>query len=492
MMSPSLDIALSSALVLSLMPPPEVQAGDKVLVLGDSLTKEYQSEFVALYPTNPDAWGARNWIELLDSRRNEQFDLGPWQIFTDWRLTGHQYNWARPGGTARDFRNFVRSDAAGRAELQSVNPLYTSSMLKSSRTTFNGLIPQSQRMVLFLGGNDLALGSTDPAANPLFEGSPKQIDYESIYAGTYGDASDPVKLKDSIRKNILSVMQYLRNPQTNGDPPRYTGPMVLCGVPHIGCTPKVQQDAGTDPGPTAVLTGMINTLNNELRTMAATFNVGFADIYPMTKQILDPGTFYIGGVSFIKEADVNCGTRYLFSGDGFHPNTAMHAKVAQIVGDAFAKKYPELSPEMPRLTDREIITGVLGLPGDIGYVEWMEEAGVPVEKRGPLSDPDGDGMPNLLEYMLAGRTPDQAEQTPALTVKQEESDLGAVLSVTWTPRFAENAYADFFPEITSGKMEEWQPVLDPLVKTLSDGSRQVKLDIVEGTRLLFRLRAARP
>jgi hypothetical protein len=170
----------------------------------------------------------------------------------------------------------------------------------------------------------------------------------------------------------------------------------------------------------------------------------------------------------------------------------MHAKVAQIVGDAFAKKYPELSPEMPRLTDREIITGVLGLPGDIGYVEWMEEAGVPVEKRGPLSDPDGDGMPNLLEYMLAGRTPDQAEQTPALTVEQEESDLGAVLSVTWTPRFAENAYADFFPEITSGKMEEWQPVLDPLVKTLSDGSRQVKLDIVEGTRLLFRLRAARP
>ena len=492
-MNLSAKTALSGALVLSLMQVPWADAGDKVLVLGDSLTKEYQSEFVALYPTNPEAWGARNWIELLDSRRHEQFDLGPWQIYPDWRLTGHEYNWARPGGTARDFRNFVRSDAAGKAELQSVNPLYTGSTLTSSRATFNGLIPQSQRMVLFLGGNDLALGNSDPAANPEFDGSPKQIDYESIYAGTFGAASEAYRLRDSIRKSILSVLQYLLSPLSNGGSPRYSGAIVLCSVPHVGCTPKVQQDAGTDPGRTAVLTEMIEILNDELRFMAATtFNIGFADIYPVTKEILDPGTFRIGGVSFIKEADADCGPRYLFSGDGFHPNTAVHAKVAQIVGDAFSKKYPELSPEMPRLTDREIITEVLGLPGDIGYVEWMTEAGVPVAKRGPLSDPDGDGLPNLMEYLLAGRSPDHAEQTPAFTAVREQGGLGEVLTVTWQPRFAENAYADLGPQTSSGSLMDWQPVEPSLILTLPDGSQSVSLEIAEGNTLYFRLAGARP
>jgi hypothetical protein len=77
-------------------------------------------------------------------------------------------------------------------------------------------------------------------------------------------------------------------------------------------------------------------------------------------------------------------------------------------------------------------------------------------------------------------------------VEREATDLGDVMTVTWLPRFAENAYADFFPEITPGNMEEWQPVLETRVKTLSDGSMQVKLDVVEGSRLFFRLRAARP
>ena len=76
-----------------------LRAGEKVLVTGDSLTKEYRSEFPALYPSNPAAWEARNWIEILDARRHDHFDLGSWSVYPDLRLTGHEFNWAKPGGT---------------------------------------------------------------------------------------------------------------------------------------------------------------------------------------------------------------------------------------------------------------------------------------------------------------------------------------------------------------------------------------------------------
>jgi len=489
-----LKICSASVVAVASLNPLKSHGGDKVLVMGDSLTKEYRSEFVALYPTNPDAWTARNWIELLDARRNDQFDMGSWQVYTDWRLTGHEFNWAKPGGTAREFRNFLRQDTAGKAELLASSPLFTASNLTSWRSTFNGLIPQSQRLVIFLGGNDLALGNSDLEANPKFEGTPKQIDYKSIYDGSFGAASDPLLMRTSIRKSILSIVQFFRNPQLNGNPARFSGPMVLCGVPHVGCTPKVQQEAGTDPVRTAVLTQMIQDLNDDLRAVARTFDIGFADIYPVTLQILEPGPFQIGGVSFIKQADPGCRARYLFSGDGFHPNTAVHAKVAQIVADTFAAKYPDMTPPIPHFSDREIITGVLGLPGDIGYVEWMNEAGVPVAQRGPLSDPDEDGMPNALEYLLAGREANVLEPTsPISAVKVVLPDgQGEELIVTWLPRFPENAYADLIPQTSSGSLANWQAVEPSLVAALPDGSRQVHLAIAEGNTLFFRLAAVRP
>lgn len=35
------------------------------LVIGDSLTKEYEAEFPGLFPTNPASWQALSWIEIL-------------------------------------------------------------------------------------------------------------------------------------------------------------------------------------------------------------------------------------------------------------------------------------------------------------------------------------------------------------------------------------------------------------------------------------------
>ena len=70
-------------MAVSLVAVPAVTAGENVLVIGDSLSKEYEAEFKGLYPDHPDAWDARNWNEILDARRNAQFDLGSWGVFAD-------------------------------------------------------------------------------------------------------------------------------------------------------------------------------------------------------------------------------------------------------------------------------------------------------------------------------------------------------------------------------------------------------------------------
>lgn len=479
------------AALLPALPAP----AENVLVMGDSLTKEYRSEFVVLYPDRPAAWGARNWIEILDDRRSAHFDLGSWSVFPDSRLTGHEYNWAKPGGTAREFRNFLRRTPDAEQEIRASSGgdfLWEASL--EWRNTFGKAIPQVERIIIFYGANDLAMGNTDPVANPVVDGSPKQIDYESIYDGSFGPASNPDALRTSIRTNLKSIIDYFRNPRTNsnGDfvPPRFAGPMILCAVPHVGSTPKVQADAGTDPVRTAVLTQMIEGLNNDLSEFALAKDVGFANIYPVTKAILDPGDFQIGGITFFKEADPDCRPRYLFSGDGFHPNTPVHAKVAQVVADAFLNKYPEMDSTMNRLSDREIISGVLGLPIDTGYQEWLTAAGVSAGNRDPLADPDNDGLPNVMEYALAGRNPGQKESAPAVEVERglNPQGPGEVLTVRWRPRFPENAYLDLVPQF-SLQLNQWEPVPTWLPETLPDGRQQVVFKLDERDEVFFRLSA---
>ena len=462
-----------------------------MLVLGDSLSKEYRSEFVALYPDHPKAWAARNWGEILGEVRGEWFSQGEWGTYPDWRLTGYEFNWAMPGGTVRGFRNFLRQNADAQLEiLASSGGAALWSQYPAWRTAMTGQLGKVDKVVIFLGGNDWALGNSDPSTNPLYQGAPKQIDYASIYDGGWGEASNGEALRVSIRANLKSVIDWFRVPRT-GYAARFDGPMVLCAVPHVGCTPKVQAEVGKDPGRTAVITQLVEGLNVEMEAYAKLRDVGFANVYAVTKQIMEPGPYCIGGVEFLKEADADCGVRYLFSGDGFHPNTAAQAKLAQVIGDAFRSKYPALAAEMPRLGDREILTGVLGLPGDLGYVEWMEAAGIAVGERGPLSDPDGDGMANMLEYALGGRWPEVAESAGAFEVERGPHPLGQgeVLRVTWRARFGENAYCDLVPEVSRG-LREWQPVR--AVTALPDGRSEVLLEILEGESQYFRLAARRP
>jgi hypothetical protein len=56
------------------------------------------------------------------------------------------------------------------------------------------------------------------------------------------------------------------------------------------------------------------------------------------------------------------------------------------------------------LLDRLIIDNIHTTEAIVGetFSTQLEAAGVPLDKRGPLDDADGDGIPNLIEFALGG------------------------------------------------------------------------------------------
>jgi len=291
-----------------------VMAAQECLVLGDSLSKEYQVEFPALYPKNPEAWKARNWIEILNARRNAWFDLGKFQAFYDPRLVGHQYDWAFPGAQTQEIRGQLASNSWYEAYWQNI----LRSELKSSVT----------RVVIFAGGDDVG----------------------SYYGDIYNGKSPTLDINHT-RDNLMWLVDYVRAVRPSLQ-------IVLVAVPHLGCSPKVQASHPTDAVKTGRVTAALDSLNAQLAALAKTRGIGFAGgIYDFTKSLITDN-FVIGGVTIIKEADANARNTYAFSGDGFHPGTSAQARVAQIILDTFRAKWP--SPAIPALTDSEILK-VLGI-----------------------------------------------------------------------------------------------------------------------------------
>jgi lysophospholipase L1-like esterase len=286
---------------------------EQCLVIGDSLSKEYEVEFPALYPRNPASWDTRNWAEILHTRRKTWFDLGKWSGFTDPRLVGHEHNWAFPGATTTQIR-------------QQLSAFYNIWWTRDLQSQVRG---SAERVVIFAGGNDV----------------------DSYYAAIYNGAS-ATKYINATRDNLKWIVDYVR--KVKG-----TIPIVLVSVPHVGCTPDIQRGYPTDAVKTKRVTAALDSLNSQLALFAKQRNIAFAPgVYELTKSMITQ-PLVIGGRAFIKGADMDARPEYEFSGDGFHPGAAAQAKVAQLIVEAFRVKYPT-KPITP-LTDEEILTGVLGL-----------------------------------------------------------------------------------------------------------------------------------
>lgn len=428
-MPPAFRLLLPLILGLSCLP---IKA-EQCLVLGDSLTKEYEVEFPALFPTNPASWTARNWIEILHERRNAWFDLGGFQPYSPPRVLGHRYNWAFPGATSTEIKDQLNAPWSflWRWELD------------------GHLQDDAERVVIFAGGNDV------------------NSYYGSIYNGT--SSSDFI---NNTRNNIQWIVNYVRGKKSSL-------PMVLVSVPHVGCTPNVQSQYPTDPVKTARVTAALDSLNTQLAIFAQSKGIAFVPgVYQLTKDLIDE-PFRIGGIDFYKEADPDSRPRYVFSGDGFHPATSAHGKIAQMVIEAFRNRYP--AKQITPMTDREIVVNVLGLDPDIPFKEWIATQGLPPGQRGMNDDPDGDGLVNAAEFVLDGAS--ASVSTPDLLLPL--ADLGASRpAFTWTGRFRPQA-----TEWTSAVMQHsvdllnWTDADSSVTTDNPDGSQTLRFPL-QGRRFL--------
>jgi lysophospholipase L1-like esterase len=314
MISPMKTFLRASLIALAVQATP-LFAAQQCLVIGDSLTKEYEVEFPILYPNDRDAWDSRNWIEILHQERNSWFDLGSWSVFYDYRIVGHKYNWAFPGAATTEIRRELRSTSWQ-------NKLWQKELRDQIKNTV-------ERVVIFAGGND--------------------VDdwYDDVYNGK--SATNYIK---TTRDNLINIVDYVRSVKSSI-------PIVLVAVPHVGCCPDIQRQNPTNTTKTGRVTAALDSLNKQLGDLAKSRGVAFADgVYTFTKGLITT-RFYIGGVEIYRTADDDARPRYAFSGDGFHPNTPTQARVAQIILDTFKKRWP--SPKITALPDSEILRDVLKL-----------------------------------------------------------------------------------------------------------------------------------
>ena len=391
---------------------------EQCLVIGDSLTKEYEAEFPGLYPNNPASWQARNWVEILHQHRTDWFDLGTWSVYPDPRLTGHRFNWAFPGATTTDIRN----------QLSSIYNFWWTNTLKGQLRT------DVQRVVIFAGGNDA----------------------DSYYANLYNGTVD-ASVTNTTLGNLQWIINYVRTVNA-------TVPIVLVSVPHVGCTPKIQLGYPTDPVKTGRVTAAMDALNATLASYAQSQNIGFVlGVYDFTKSLITQ-PFRIKGIEFYRVADADARTRYTFSGDGFHPNTCAHTKIAQMVVDAFNAKYP--STAINPLTDDYIISTVLGLDPNIPFTEWLASQG---QNGSFTADSNLNGIPNGVEFALEGVT--DASSMPIPVMLQ-----GNALTLTYRPRAVFTEWGSIQAQ-SSPDLINWTDIGPTQTMTNPDGTVTVSVNL---------------
>lgn len=468
-----------------------------ITVIGDSLTKEYEVTFpglpsVGLDGLDPDHPAARNWIEILHAARNAHFDTGRFRNFPildmwpDIRLLGHEYNWAVPGATARHIRDLLTN-----SDLEEITGDEDIALLLSFAPEWNQSVTrltaqlqtQSAGAVIFCGGNDLRFGNSDPAATS--GGTP--VSYETIYAGDGTGAGDPQPLMDSIRASIQAAVTFVRtaNPGL---------PVAVCAVPHVGAAPDVNAKWPFDPVRTGRITAALDALNAGLKEWVESNGaVWVSTPYDLTKDLLGRTTWSLGGQTFQVAADplgadATPGEHnvYLFAQDGFHPTTLLQALMAQAIHAALRGAYPAVYGDSPEFTLADVFAAA-GLPepaDDDLFAAFLAAAGVPEGARGPLDDPDGDGIPNVLEFALDGFHP----ASPDAGHLPEAVPAQGAMVLTWRPRDG----ADAYPAVceVSADLQSWAPVPESQMADAPDGTRSATIPVAPGEPAFLRLRVA--
>ena len=394
----------------------------RVLAIGDSMTEEYAFELPFSAPdSNPTNANIDNWPDILTNHRAAWLTLGSYRTallsWLDLRDGGYEYNYGVPGFTTNDWVGVCQSTAF---DLLSGDPIIA--LRYPTKINLVNNLAQVDVVIIFLGGNDL----------------------KSNYTAIYSALQPPTLLTQAVT-NLGTIHDFVRKCAPSL-------PIIIATAPDVGASPDV---AGKYTDPTLRLQARtrIAAMNASLIAMAVSRGATVARIDSLTDRIFDEVPFQLNGTTFIYPPSPENTPRPIFCKDGFHPATMAQTLIADILVDALNRA---TAGTIPRFANREILGPVLGLNPDQPYLDWAAGVG------DLLANPDGDGLPNLAEYLL-GTSPTHAGSPFAFTAN---GLMSFVPSVT-----AQNFAALVVEE--SSNLSTWLPVPSARITVAENGAWQV-------------------
>lgn len=338
----------------------QVQAGDDTVVLGDSLSAEYDSIGAISGFTNlPTAyaditvsgWESMSWVEVLAELRPGDFDFGGERGLTSsWgipRLSGFEYNWGIPGSTAAQYEDFISS-------------LGWFFVRQDLRAQLEG---PADRVVIWLGANE-------------FRGN-----YGNLY-----DGGSSASLINGLIDDLSQIIDYVKDRKSGLQ-------IVLANIPDIGATPS-KIAAHPDPAKRALVTAATVAANQAIAQLASQKQVALADVYAQSARLVADEPAYFGAIEIINDEEEDNDPHFHFTRDGLHPNTASQIEIARVFIATFNSAY---GTGIPQITDAEALD-LLGIDFDEPFTRWAEQSNLPADQDGPFDDPNGNGLTNLEEY----------------------------------------------------------------------------------------------
>ena len=195
-------------------------------------------------------------------------------------------------------------------------------------------------------------------------------------------------------------------------------------------------------------------MNAAIVSMATARGATVARVDQLTDLVFDQIPLHLNGTVFTLIPDPENPPHAAFCKDGFHPSTMPQALIADILIDAINRA---TGRTIPRLYNRGILGPLLGLDPDQPYLDWAGNVG------GFGADPDGDGLPNLTEFLM-GSAPDVAG-TPYLFGPGGTMDFPVSNEAL---RFASLTVEE---SVTLGS---WSPVPPERITVLPDSSWSVR------------------
>lgn len=424
--------------------PPQAEAAPlQVLAIGDSMTEEYAYELTFSAPdSNSTNANVRSWPELFRIFRPTEVTLGPFEptggAYLDLRNAGHKWNFGIPGMTSLNWFRLLADSPQG-------EPLGFGYAI--TKDALEDQIFSTPAVVIMLGANDL----------------------KQQYNDIFNDTEDPAFF-NQIRNRLNSIHDWVRA-NRGAHPPK----VIVCTVPDVGATPQISGTYNV-PAKQASTRAKIAAFNQSIIAWAASEPVPptIARLDLLTDRVFDQHPFQINGTVFTLSGSNENPPTQVFCKDGFHASTVAQAYIANEIIGALNTA---MGTSITKFSDREILKNLLGLNPDKPYLDWIAAAGL--AGSGMEDDPDHDGLPNLMEYLLGSN--------PKASSQPFSGAFAPGKSLSWLP----DAIGSRFGELTaeeSGDLITWTAVPTARISTAADG--RVSVSPAAGTRKSFvRLRA---